>query len=96
MIEMLKQKPDCDKSYIHLNKQKNLKVTLLEHQCYPLGWFKWRERTYPHEGIFGDDMGLGKTLTVLAYLNLVKYCCAGISSITMGERDKEQIQRKNV
>ena len=72
MFEALERKPDRDESYEHLGTQKNLKVSLLPHQCYSMEWFKWRERTYPNGGILADDMGLGKTLTVLAYLNSVK------------------------
>jgi SNF2 family DNA or RNA helicase len=72
IFEVLKRKPDRDESYEHLEKHKNLKVSLLPHQCYSMAWFKWRERNYPNGGILADDMGLGKTLTVLAYLNMCK------------------------
>ena len=49
---------------------RDLKCTLLAHQCYSLKWLKWRESEYPHGAILADDMGLGKTLTILAYLKV--------------------------
>lgn len=53
MFHVFGSKPSMDENYEHLNSYKNMKVTLLPHQCYSMAWFKWREKNYPFGGILG-------------------------------------------
>lgn len=63
-----------------------VKTPLKPHQLSGLKWLSWREKQYPHGGIFADDMGTGKSLTILAFI---------LQQIYMEEVDYEQIASAN-